>query len=91
MSDDDRALSDRAAAGMTAGSMAAANTISDESAAMTAPGSESELVRDEKPDSSVMDLTPDSAVDRHLVHGEEGGSPGWSWDDVSGRREPWGP
>jgi hypothetical protein len=76
--------------GLTPESQAATNTVSS-NAAMTAPGTVSESTKGEQagdPMASINDA--DHPGRTHLVHGEtRGGEPGW--DDVSGRRTPWGP
>lgn len=71
-------------------SQAATNTVSDNSAAMTAPGSASESTRTETPGDPAASLKDAHEAGRtHLQNAASGGSETHSWDDVSGRRMPW--
>jgi hypothetical protein len=56
---------------------------------MTAPGS-SPAAHDISPDGA-PEVEPEHYTGRHLHTGPEDGEAPGRWDDVSGRREDWGP
>lgn len=83
-------LSHLAAGSLGAESQAATSTVS-RNTAMTAPGSRSQQSDGAEPGNPHLDVGGGAYDAPEPVHGAPGGEQAWAWDDVSGRREPWGP